>query len=98
MHKYSSTVVEKCLDVLDFVSLNFYKFFKDYKNKIIKELFKLTKIGVLLKNKFGVYVLQKAVSVMDIGQKKDTKEYLSKKLSSFSKQEKQLVKNFITML
>jgi hypothetical protein len=55
---------------------------------MIRELFNTTKISSLLKNKYGNFVLQKAIQVMDIDEKKDIKDNLAKKISLTSNKEK----------
>lgn len=55
---------------------------------MVKELFNVSKIASLLKNKFGTYVLQKAIDIMNPQEKTEIKEYLIKKINTTSKQEK----------
>lgn len=55
---------------------------------MIKELFNTTKISSLLKNKYGNFVLQKTIQVMNIDEKKEIKELLNKKISLTSNKEK----------
>ena len=55
---------------------------------MIKELFNTTKISSLLKNKYGNFVLQKAIQVMNKDEKKEVKDILAKKISLTSNKEK----------
>ncbi len=55
---------------------------------MIKELFNTTKISSLLKNKYGNFVLQKAIQVMNNDEKKEVKDILAKKISLTSNKEK----------
>jgi hypothetical protein len=55
---------------------------------MIKELFNPGKISSLLKNKYGNFVLQKAIQVMGNQEKKEIRDYLNKKVSYSSNKEK----------
>jgi hypothetical protein len=55
---------------------------------MIRELFNTTKISSLLKNKYGNFVLQKAIQVMNNDEKKEIKDILAKKISLTSNKEK----------
>lgn len=55
---------------------------------MVKELFNASKISSLLKNKYGNFVLQKAIQVMTTEERKDIKEYLAKRVTSTSNKEK----------
>jgi hypothetical protein len=63
-----------------------------------QELFNAGKITSLLKNKYGNFVLQKAISVMTDGDRKDIKEELNKKVASTSNKEKSRLTALIEML
>jgi hypothetical protein len=55
---------------------------------MVKELFNATKVSSLLKNKYGNFVLQKAIQVMTNEEKKEIKDYLAKRVTSTSNKEK----------
>lgn len=65
---------------------------------MLKELFNSTKIASLIKNKFGMYVLQKAIETMKPEEKSEIKDYLNQKLSITSRQEKQRLNGLIDLL
>jgi len=88
MQKFSSNVVEKCFDMID----------KNTKYLWIKDLFNFSKISSLLKNKYGNYVLQKAIMIMDVQEKKEMKEYLMKKINLISNKEKARLKGLIELI
>jgi len=88
MQKFSSNVVEKSLDIVD----------SDMRKKMIKELFNATKIASLLKNKFGSFVIQKAIEIMSKEEKYEIRDYLNKKLSITSKQERSRLIGLIDLL
>jgi len=88
MQKFSSNVVEKCMDIID----------KATKYAWIQDLFNFSKISSLLKNKYGNFVLQKAILVMSDSEKKEIKEYLSKKISLISNKEKARMKGLIEII
>jgi hypothetical protein len=70
--KFSSNVVEKFLDVID------------YKNKktVVKDFFNNAKIFSVLRNKYGNFVLQKAVALLNPDDKAEIKEALNKKYTN----------------
>ncbi len=78
MQKFSSNVVEKCFDVVD----------PSIRIVMINELFNTAKISSLLKNKYGNFVLQKAIQIMSVDEKRDIRDLLSKKISLTSNKEK----------
>jgi len=80
--------VEKCLDILD----------KETKKEWIKDLFNFSKITSLLKNKYGNFVLQKAIMVMSFEEKIQIKEYLISKISLISNKEKTRLKALIDII
>lgn len=65
---------------------------------MLKELFNSTKIASLIKNKFGMYVLQKAIDTMQKEEKAEIKEHLCQKISITSKQEKTRLISLIDLL
>lgn len=67
LQQYSSNVVEKAIEILD----------EENKKKLIKKLcFENNFIIILLKNKFGKFVLNKAIKFMKIDMKKEFENYL----------------------
>ena len=65
---------------------------------MIKELFNTSKISSLLKNKYGNYVLQKAIQIMSFEEKMETKEYLMKKVGFTSNKEKARLSSLIEII
>jgi hypothetical protein len=88
MQKFSSNVVEKCFDIVN----------KHLRKRMIKELFNTSKISSLLKNKYGNYVLQKAIQIMSFEEKIEIKEYLMKKVAFTSNKEKARLSNLIEII
>ncbi len=78
MHKFSSNVVEKCLEIDDV----------NMKRKIYKEIFNQSKISSLVKNKYGNFVVQKAIKSMPMSDKQGIKEDLEKFIEITSAKEK----------
>lgn len=88
MQKFSSNVVEKCLDIAN----------DDIRYRLIHELFNVGKISSLLKNKFGNFVLQKAIKLMNDAERKEIKENLTKGIESSSNKEKNRLTSLIEIL
>jgi len=90
MQKYSSNVVEKSIEMPDI----------NIKRKILKELFFNPKISSLLKNKFGNFVVQKALKLVKADEtlKIEIKESLNKKLVNSNLKDKQRITTLIEML
>jgi hypothetical protein len=65
---------------------------------MIKELFNASKISSLLKNKYGNFVLQKAIQVMSRDEKKEIKDYLAKRISLTSNKEKARLNSLIEII
>ena len=65
---------------------------------MIKELFNTAKISSLLKNKYGNYVLQKAIQIMSIEEKIEIKDYLIKRVSFTSNKEKARLNSLIEII
>jgi hypothetical protein len=65
--KYSSNVSEKIIGLLD----------EDKQNLIIQELFLSNKFIFVLRSKYGRYVIQKAITILNKKQKDDIYNYLS---------------------
>jgi hypothetical protein len=63
-----------------------------------KELFNASKISSLLKNKYGNFVLQKAIQVMSIEERKEIKETLAKKVIFTSNKEKARLNSLIELI
>jgi hypothetical protein len=55
---------------------------------MIKELFNSAKIASLIKNKYGMFVLQKASSNLKPDEKLEIKNHINQKINLTSKQEK----------
>ena len=62
------------------------------------EIFNFSKISSILKNKYGNFVLQKAIMIMSPEEKKEIKEYLIKKIGLISNKEKARLKGLIDIL
>jgi hypothetical protein len=88
MQKFSSNVVERCMDIID----------KETRSLWVKDLFNFLKISSLLKNKYGNFVLQKAIMIMTSTEKKEIKEYLVKKINLISNKEKARLKGLIDII
>jgi len=88
IQKYSSNVIEKCFDLLGIT--------KRY--QWIKEVFHQSKILYLIKNKYGNYVLQKALQIMTHSEKREIKESLNNNMNSFSKKDKSRLKEFLDVI
>ena len=58
MHKHSSNVIEKCIDI----------FKADYRNKMIVKLFDTMTISSMLKNKYGNIILLKAIHILSLNE------------------------------
>jgi hypothetical protein len=65
---------------------------------MINELFNTTKISSLLKNKYGNFILQKAIMVLDQGQREKLRDYLVKQINSCSQKEKSRIMSLIELL
>lgn len=65
---------------------------------MIKELFNTSKLSSLLKNKYGNYVLQKAIQIMSFEEKNEIREYLMKKVSFSSNKEKARLNALVDMI
>lgn len=62
------------------------------------DLFNFSKISSLLKNKYGNFVLQKAIVIMNADEKHEIKEYLIKKIGLISNKEKARLKALIEVI
>jgi hypothetical protein len=65
---------------------------------LVKELFNPGKISSLLKNKYGNFVLQKAIQVMSNEEKKEIRDYLAKRVSYTSNKEKARLSSLIEII
>jgi hypothetical protein len=65
---------------------------------MIKELFNTVKISSLLKNKYGNFVLQKAIQVMTKDEKKEIRDYLAKRISLTSNKEKARLNSLLEII
>lgn len=73
IHKTSSYVVEKCLEVLSKVD---HYLFQSTLAIFIFKIFYSNKISKLIKNSYGKYVIDKTISLMDLNQKNQLVEFL----------------------
>ena len=83
VQKYSSNVAEKIIELLD-----------EKREKLSDEILYSNKLMSLLKNKYGRYVLQKALKSMGEKQKEEIVKYYNNK-SNLSSIEKNKLKAFI---
>lgn len=65
---------------------------------IVKELFNNTKIASLIKNKYGNFVLQKAIVLLNEDAKLELKQDILKKIKVTSNKEKTRLNKLIEML
>jgi hypothetical protein len=63
-----------------------------------KELFNFAKIGSLLKNKYGNFVIQKAIKTMTGNERVEIKEELMKKVNVTSSKEKSRMNSLLELL
>lgn len=96
MQKFSSNVVEKCLECVDRVCY-FLTFQVNFK-KILNDMFSSNNFLTLLKNKYGHFVLQKAITLMNLDEKKEIKEYLTKKVNVSGSKEKTKFNSMLDMM
>jgi len=87
MQKFSSNVVEKCLDLIN----------PNLRKQWIKDIFNYSKISSIVKNKYGNFVLQKSIMVMSQQEKDEIKQYLTKKISIASNKEKTRIQSLIDL-
>ena len=85
IQKYSSNVAEKIIELLD----------EEKREKLSEELFYNNKLMAVLKNKYGRYVLQKALKSMGKKQKEEIAKYYNNK-SNLSSIEKSKLMAFIS--
>lgn len=85
IQKYSSNVAEKIIELID----------EEGKKKIKSELLFNTKIIPILKNKYGKYVLQKAIRKMEIQERQELSFFLNN-INTNSQEEKNKIKAFIS--
>jgi hypothetical protein len=90
IQQFSSNVVEKAIEIFD----------EETRDKIIKKLYFEGNFIFLLKNKFGRFVLRKAINYMNINLKKAFDFYLTNNISNnvFSNKDKNKVQMFIMKL
>lgn len=65
---------------------------------MINELFNAAKLLGLLKNKYGSFVLQKAMNYMSATERKDMKAHLLSKINVTSSKEKSRINGFLELL
>jgi hypothetical protein len=88
MQKYSSNVVEKCLEIAD----------NEIRRKMIDDIFNPGKLLGLLKNKYGSFVLQKAVNYLSPEAREEMKIHLQSRLNVTSTKEKSRINAFFESL
>jgi len=87
MQQYSSNVVEKAIEIID----------GEYREKIIQELCFKGYLTTLLKNKFGRFVLYKAINYMNKREKIDLENELINNINNniYNNKDKNIVKKFL---
>jgi hypothetical protein len=88
MQKYSSNVVEKCLEIADV----------EIRRKMIDDIMNPGKLLGLLKNKYGSFVLQKAVNYLSPEEREVMKIHLQNRLNVTSSKEKSRINAFFDSL
>jgi hypothetical protein len=63
-----------------------------------KELFNTSKLTSLLKNKYGNFVLQKAIQIMSKEEKNDIKDCIAKRISITSNKEKARLNSLLEII
>ena len=90
MQKFSSNVVEKFMDVISNDQ-------HDIKSLMFRNLFIKGDVSSLIKNKYGNYVLTKAIKLMNNDDKREIKQCLLKKKDICSNREKNRLSTLIEM-
>ena len=87
MQQFSSNVVEKAIEIFE----------EEYKEKIIKKLCFEDNFIILLKSKFGRFVLYKAINYMKIDLKRELENILINNLNNniYNNKDKNKVKSFL---
>ena len=91
IQQFSSNVIEKAIDIFD----------SETKEKLIKQLcFDNNNIIILLKNKYGRFVLNKAISYMKVNLKKEFQIYLINNINNnfYSHKDKNKIRRFLIKL
>lgn len=88
MQKFSSNVVEKCVEISEGA----------HRKKIYTNLFCSSNLSSLIKNKYGNYVLTKAISNMNDSEKKEMKLFLTKRIDLASNKEKLRINSIVDMM
>jgi hypothetical protein len=65
---------------------------------LIRELFNAEKVSSVLKNKYGNFVLQKAIQCMSADLRNEIKANLNEQLQSYSNKEQVRVMNLIELI
>lgn len=97
MQKFSSNVVEKCLELCNNV-IRFFKNLQPLRDKFIEEMFSPNKIISLVKNKYGNFVLTKCINLMDRAKKEEVKCLLLTKANITAVKERQKFESIIKLL
>lgn len=88
MQKFSSNVVEKCVEISE----------GEHRKKIYTNLFCSSNLSSLIKNKYGNYVLTRAISNMNDSEKKEIKSFLIKRIDLASNKEKLRINSIVDMM
>ena len=86
--RFSSNIIKKSLNI----------FSNDYKVKLINIICFSPKFLILLKNKYGNFIVNKAVDNMDNGTKTKLKLYLTNHMKNNSKKDNMLISQIISLL
>jgi len=91
LQKFSSNVVEKCLDIIDLQSRTLWN----------REIFiNLNNFLTLVKNKYGNYVLNRAIQKMSFYEKKELKESMNNYVfaSNINRKDRNRIKEFVEVI
>ena len=96
IQKFSSNVVEKLIECINKENLKTYSLIN--RKRIIDEFFNPLKIIGLIKNKYGVFVMQKIVKIMSREEKNEVRSFLKEKIAITSAKEKTYLNSFLEFL
>lgn len=77
IQRYAYRIIEKIIQICK----------GEHRAKLLKSLFQDSKLSYIIKYKFGLSVVSKAIDSMTIEEKVEIKELLLKRMTSLSKQE-----------
>ena len=86
--RFSVNIIMKALNIFNI----------EYKNKLIYIICFSPNILNLLKNKYGNFIVNKAIEEMDSDTKKQFENYVERKFKNVNSQEKMLINNIISLL